>query len=235
LVVAPIGVFALVLPLAARLGASVAGAIGYFLVVICGLLIARIFLLFALVWLWGRVPLGTFARACAPAQAVAMGTRSSLASLPALLDSAKKLVLPADIIGLTLPLAVSVFKYASAVARFTGTLFVAKLYGITLSGAELLALAPAFILLTFYSPGIPSGGLLVMAPVYMAVGLPLEGIGLLIALDPIPDMFLTTSNVTADLTAATLLSRGSRTPVTARLRPLAQTEVPAESDIAVTG
>jgi Na+/H+-dicarboxylate symporter len=232
LVVAPIGVFALVLPLAARLGASVAGAIGYYLVVVCSLLIGSILLLYVMVGLWGRLPLGRFARACAPAQAVAMGTRSSLASLPALLDAAKKLALPEDNFGLTLPLAVSVFKYASPVARLTGTLFVAKLYGITLGGAELMALAPALILLPFYSPGIPSGGLLVMAPVYMAVGLPLEGIGLLIALDPIPDMFLTTSNVTADLTAATLLSRRSRIRVTAPVQPLVVTE--AAPDIAAS-
>lgn len=209
LVIAPIGVFALVLPLAARLGSALAGAIGYFILIACGLLAAGMGLLYLLVALWGRVPLGRFARACAPAQAVAISTRSSLASLPALLDSARTLELPADIAGLTIPLAVSVFKYGSPVARITGTLFIAKLYGIELGSAELLALAAALTVLPFYSPGIPSGGLLVMTPVYMALDLPVEGIGLLIALDPIPDMFLTTSNVTADLTAATLLSRGA--------------------------
>jgi len=209
LVVAPIGVFALVLPLTARLGSAFAGAIGYFILIACVLLSAGTGLLYLLVALWGRVPLGRFARACAPPQAVAISTRSSLASLPALLDSARKIELPADIAGLTIPLAVSVFKYGSPVARITGTLFIAKVYGIELGSAELLTLAAALTVLPFYSPGIPSGGLLVMTPVYMALDLPVEGIGLLIALDPIPDMFLTISNVTADLTAATLLSRGA--------------------------
>jgi len=209
LVVAPIGVFALVLPLTARLGSAFAGAIGYFILIACVLLSAGTGLLYLLVAVWGRVPLGRFARACAPAQAVAISTRSSLASLPALLDSARKIELPADIAGLTIPLAVSVFKYGSPVARITGTLFIAKVYGIELGSAELLTLAAALTVLPFYSPGIPSGGLLVMTPVYMALDLPVEGIGLLIALDPIPDMFLTISNVTADLTAATLLSRGA--------------------------
>ena len=62
-------------------------------------------------------------------------------------------------------------------------------------------------MLAFYSPGIPSGGLFVMAPLYQAFGLPLEGIGVLIALDIVPDMFITASNVTADLAVAALVDR----------------------------
>jgi Na+/H+-dicarboxylate symporter len=209
LVVAPIGVFALALPLTARLGSAAAGAIGYFILIACVLLTAGTGLLYLLVAVWGRMPVGEFARACAPVQAVAISTRSSLASLPALLDSARTLKLPAQIAGLTIPLGVSVFKYGSPIARITGTLFIMKLYGIELGGAELMALAAALVVLPFYSPGIPSGGLLVMTPVYVALGLPVEGIALLIAVDPIPDMFLTMSNVTAMLTAATLLSRSA--------------------------
>jgi Na+/H+-dicarboxylate symporter len=204
LVVAPVGVFALALPLTATFGSAVVGAIGYFILVSC-------VLLFGLVAFLSRVPLGQFARACAPVQVVAISTRSSLASLPALLESAGTLKLPPQIAGLTIPLGVSVFKYGSPIARITGTLFIAKLYGIELGGAELIALAAALIVLPFYSPGVPSGGLLVMTPVYVALNLPVEGIGLLIALDAIPDMFLTVANVTAVLTSATLLSRPVRT------------------------
>jgi Na+/H+-dicarboxylate symporter len=61
--------------------------------------------------------------------------------------------------------------------------------------------------LSFYSPGTPSGGLFVTTPMYIALGLPVEGIGLLIALDMIPDMFITTANVTADMTVAVVLGR----------------------------
>jgi Na+/H+-dicarboxylate symporter len=60
--------------------------------------------------------------------------------------------------------------------------------------------------LSFYSPGIPSGGLFVMAPIYQAFGLPLEGIGVLIALDLIPDMFLTAANVTGNMAVAALVA-----------------------------
>jgi Na+/H+-dicarboxylate symporter len=70
---------------------------------------------------------------------------------------------------------------------------------------EMAALAAGVGALSFYSPGIPSGGLFVMAPLYQAFGLPIEGIGILIALDIVPDMFITASNVTADLAVAAVL------------------------------
>ena len=89
----------------------------------------------------------------------------------------------------------------------TGTFFVAALFGVELGLTETVALVAGIAALSFYSPGIPSGGLFVMAPLYQAFGLPLEGIGILIALDIVPDMFITASNVTADLAVAALVDR----------------------------
>jgi len=71
---------------------------------------------------------------------------------------------------------------------------------------HMTALVAGIGALSFYSPGIPSGGLFVMAPLYQAFGLPLEGIGILIALDIIPDMFITASNVTANLAVTAMLT-----------------------------
>lgn len=208
LAVAPVGVFFLVLPLAARTGADLVGALGYFLLIVCGLLVVALLLLYPIAVWAGGVPLERFARACAPAQAVAFSTRSSLASLPAMLEAAERdLGLPTRVTGIALPVAAAVFKYSSPIGRITGTLFIAQLYGIDLGGGETAAIAATLAVLSFYSPGIPSGGLFVMAPVYLAFHLPVEGIGLLIALDLIPDMFITTANVTADMTVATVLAR----------------------------
>lgn len=208
LAVAPVGVFGLVLPIAARVGAEFVGALGYVVVVICGLLVVSILALYPVAVLGGGISLRRFAAACAPAQAVAFSTRSSLASLPPLIEEAERtLGLPERVSGLVLPLAVSIFKFSSPIARTAETLFVATLYGIALGPAEIALLAGAIGLLSFYSPGIPSGGLFVLAPVYVAFGLPVEGLGLLLALDLIPDMFITVSNVTADMTVAVLLAR----------------------------
>jgi Na+/H+-dicarboxylate symporter len=213
--VAPIGVFALVLPLAARMGAAAAGAFGYFVLVASTLVVVAMLALYPITALAGRIPLRRFARAFAPAQVVGFSTRSSLASLPAMFASTERLDLPPKITGLVLPVAASVFKFSSPIVRTTGTLFIAKLYGIDLGVPEIAAIAAAIGLLSFYSPGVPSGGLFVMTPVYLSLDLPVEGIGILIALDMIPDMFITTANVTADMTAAVLLSRSEPTPMVA--------------------
>ncbi len=204
---APIGVFGLVLPLAARMGAAAAGALGYFVLVASGLVTVAMLALYPVTAALSRVSLGRFARAALPAQIVGFSTRSSLASLPAMVDATERMELPPKVTGLVLPVAVSIFKFSSPIARIAGTLFVARLYGIELGVPEIAAIAGAIGLLSFYSPGIPSGGLFIMTPVYMSLGLPVEGIGLLIAVDLIPDMFITAANVTADMTAAALVAR----------------------------
>jgi Na+/H+-dicarboxylate symporter len=211
LIVAPIGVFFLVLPLAARTGIELVGAVGYFLLVVCGLITVTLIALYPVATWFGGVSLRQFARACAQPQAVGFSTRSSLAALPATLEAAEhELGLEPRVSGLALPVAAAVFKYASPVARITGTFFVANLFGIDLGLVEILVITVAIAALSFYSPGVPSGGLFIMTPVYMALHLPIEGIGLLIALDLIPDMFITTANVTANMTVATVLGSAVR-------------------------
>ena len=209
LAAAPVGVFALTLDLAARTGSSIVGAVGGFILISAVLVMLATTLLYPMVGLFGRVSVRAFAKAAAPAQAVGFSTRSSLATLPILMEEANKtLELSPQVAGLVLPAAVSVFKYASPVVRLTGTFFVAALFGIDLGPLEMAAVAAGVGALSFYSPGIPSGGLFVMAPLYQAFGLPIEGIGILIALDIIPDMFITASNVTADLAVAAVLDVG---------------------------
>ena len=206
LLVAPVGVFFLVLPLAARTGLDLVGAMGHFLLVACGLITISLVALYPVASWFGGVPVLRFARACVKPQAVGFSTRSSLASLPAMLEAAEKdLELDPKVSGIVLPVATAVFKYASPIARITGTIFVAHLYGIELGALGIAVIAAAIAALSFYSPGVPSGGLFVMTPVYVALQLPVEGIGLLIALDLIPDMFITTANVTADMAVAAVL------------------------------
>jgi Na+/H+-dicarboxylate symporter len=81
---------------------------------------------------------------------------------------------------------------------------------VDLGGRRTIKKKSAVGLLSFYTPGIPSGGLLVMTPLFAALNLPIEGIGLLIALDPIIDMFMTPVNVTANVTVAAILTRDER-------------------------
>jgi Na+/H+-dicarboxylate symporter len=209
LATAPIGVFALTLTLAAQTGPSVIAAIAGFLAVVAILLVIATGACYPLVKVVAGIPMALFAKASAPAQAVGFSTRSSLASLPAMLEEADRtLKLKPEVSGLVLPAAVSVFKYASPMVRVVGSLFVASLFGVELGPVEIGSIAAGMAVLSFYSPGIPSGGLFVMAPLWMAYGLPMEGIGILIALDLIPDMILTVANVTGDLAVAALVGTG---------------------------
>jgi Na+/H+-dicarboxylate symporter len=206
LAAAPIGVFALALGLGVRLGASAAGAIGYFLLVVCGLHVLVGLALYPITALLAGVSMRRFAFAAAPAQIVAVTTRTSSAALPALYQGANRLGISPEIAGFVLPLAISAFRLSSPVNWSVGAIFIARLYGIPLDALQIALIALASVVLNPASPAVPSGGLFVQAPVYMAVGLPVEGLGILIAIDAIPDLFKTVLNVTGDMAALTLIA-----------------------------
>ena len=209
---APFGVFALVLPLAIRMGAAAAGAVaGYIVVVAITTTAFALLVLYPVATLLGRVSLATFARAALPAQAVAFSARSSLASLPAMIEGARsRLRLPAEVTSFFLPLAASTFRVGGAVGQTVGVLFIARLYGVELGPTQLATIVITVALTTFSIPGVPGGSILVMVPVLLAAGVPAEGVGILLGVDTIPDMFRTTCNVTGDMAAATVLSAGVR-------------------------
>jgi proton glutamate symport protein len=205
---APIGVFALILPVASRTGIAAAGALGYYVAVTAVAQALLILLLYPVATLVGRVPVARFARAVFPAQAVAISSSSSLASLPALIDGAeRKLGLPPNETGMVIPLAVSTFKLATPAIWLVAAIFLGHLYGVPLAPAQLFVIALTGILTSFSIPGVPHGWLLVVSPLVVTMGIPAEGIGLLIAVDAIPDIFATTLNVTGDMVAAAIVSR----------------------------
>ena len=209
LVLAPIGVFALAVPLAARMGLAAAGALAGFVILVSAMSVAFMALvLYPAASALGRVPLGTFARAIAPSQAVAFSSRSSLAALPAMIEAAEtRLGFPPEISRFLLPLSASTFRAGSGVGLTVSVLFVARLYGVDLSVAQIATVIATVLLTSFSVPGIPNGSIIAMVPILVAAGIPVEGIGILLSIDTIPDMFRTTTNVTGHMTAAAILSR----------------------------
>lgn len=206
---APIGVFALAVPLATRLGLSAAGALATYIAVVSVLSTLLIGLLYPVAVIGGRVKLGTFARAILPAQAMAFSGRSSLAALPAMITATRDtLKLPPQIAGFLVPLLTATFRIGAGVGQTVPIVFISHLYGIPLGPAQLATIAFTAIVVSFSVPGIPGGTIIAMVPVLMAAGLPIEGAGIMLGVDTIPDMFRTTANVTGDMTAAVVL--GSR-------------------------
>jgi len=205
--VAPVGVLALAFALGARLGVSSLGALARYIATLALVLIVFTLMLYPVVMLFGRMSLRRFAAAAAPAQALAAGSRSSLSALPMMISAAQeKLGLNATASGFVLPLAVSVFRVNVPMAWVVGVIFLGKVYGVDISVTTLALVIVTSTLLSFSVPGIPSGSLFILAPVLVDLGLPAEAVGILIAVDVIPDIFKTTANVTAHLTAATLAS-----------------------------
>src|SRR5581483_3745609 len=132
---------------------------------------------------------------------------SSLASLPALVDGAeRRLRLPGSATGVVLPLAVSSFKLASPILWQAAAVFLARVYGVPFSPTQHVTVAATAMLISFSTPGIPHGWLLGVTPLVASMGIPPEGIGLLIAVDAVPDIFATTLNVTGDMAAAAIVA-----------------------------
>jgi len=205
---APIGVFALAVPLASRLGIAAAGAVLAYIVLVVSLtVLVGVAILYPLGIIGGRMPVRAFIEYCAPAQAVAFASRSSLAALPAMLESAEKARLPQIVTRFILPLAASVSRVGAAVAMPVGVLFLARLYDVTLGPAQFASIVFTTIMSSFAVPGVPGGSIIAMVPVLAAANVPVDGIGILLAVDTIPDMFRTTENVTGSLAVAAVLRR----------------------------
>lgn len=206
---APIGVFALVLPLAARSGQALIGGIGFYTVLYMIASLAMSLVLYPVVAIAGGVPMATFARAMLRPQLLALSTSSSIAVMPTLIEAAQhELGVSPKVTGFVLPLAASTFKPAAPVSWTVGTLFVSWFYNIPLHLPQLAIIGFAAVFLSFAGPGVPRGAFIMLAPLLTAVGLPAEGVGVLIAVDAIPDTCATVLNVTGDMAATVIVGRG---------------------------
>ncbi|HEX8661728.1 MAG TPA: cation:dicarboxylase symporter family transporter, partial [Brevundimonas sp.] len=208
LLAAPVGVFALSLGVGLRAGLGAAGVLGHYIAIVSLALIGLILLTYVVAVAFGRVTLGRFARAAAPAQVVAFSTQSSLACLPVMVERARdRLGVSAATAGLVLPLAVAVFRITSTVANLAVCIYVAHLYGIPLTPGVLFAGGVAALAISVGTVGLPGqvSFFASIAPIALAMGLPLDVLPLLLAVEVVPDIFRTVGNVTADLTAARIV------------------------------
>ncbi|GLS01052.1 amino acid:proton symporter [Brevundimonas denitrificans] len=205
---APIGVFALSLGVGLRAGLGAAGVLGHYIALVVLALVGLILLTYVVAVVFGRVSLGRFARAVAPAQVVAFSTQSSLACLPVMVERAiDRLGVSPATAGLVLPLAVAVFRITSTVANLAVCIYVAHLYGIALTPGVLFAGGVTALAISVGTVGLPGqvSFFASIAPIALVMGLPLEVLPLLLAVEVVPDIFRTIGNVTADLAAARIV------------------------------
>jgi Na+/H+-dicarboxylate symporter len=219
LAIAPVGVFVLALNIALNTGLQTAGVLFQAMLVMVLAPTAGIAFAYLVARIGGGVSFVRFARAAIGPQAVAAGTTSSMATLPALIEAAeKKLDVPPALAGSVLPLAVSTFRFGNVLIVMCLAIFAAHAVGHDPTLVELTAAGVAAILTNIGIPGLPAIAVLYAAdaPAFQAMGAPLELLPLLIAISAPSDIMDTVCNVTADLAATTVVQRwlGAASPAT---------------------
>ena len=210
MVVAPLAVLCLAAPITARYGWGMLGSLALFVATVAAGLVLFVALVFGPASaLLARVRLRAFARAIAPASAVGFTTTTSMAALPVMMDIADRdLRISTPVSSFILPLGATINRPATGVYHLVAAIFLATIYGVPLGPGRLGIIAATTFLTTLSVPAVPSGGVLALAPVLLAAGLPLEGLGLLFGVDRIPDMFRTGTNVTGHMVAVAVVARG---------------------------
>ena len=208
--VAPVGVACLIFTLTARLGYDVLRQLGaYVLVVVAGLAIQQ-FVVYSMsvAWLGGMSPLRFF-RDIRAAMLTAFSTASSNATLPtSLLVAEQELKLPPHVSRFVLTVGSTANQNGTALFEGVTVLFLAQFYGIHLAFAQQLTVVFICILGGIGTAGVPAGSIPVVVMILGLVGVPAEGIGMILGVDRFLDMCRTTINVTGDLAAAVVVSRG---------------------------
>jgi Na+/H+-dicarboxylate symporter len=204
-----LGVFALAFLVGARMGAGAAGVFLHYVLVLVLTLLSTVVLTYGLVIAFGRISPVAFQKAALPSQAVAVSTQSSLASLPAMIAGSAALDVSASTAGIVLPLAVSLFRTATAAANMAVSVYVAHVHGIALGPAALIAGAVTAAAISVAAVGLPAQVMFfaTIAPVCLAMGVPIAALPLLLAVETIPDIFRTLGNVTSDLAVTRIVGR----------------------------
>ena len=222
LLAAPLGVFALAIGVGLRAGAGAVGVLAHYVAIVSLTLAGSVLIALAIGLVWSRVGPGRFMKAVSPVLAVALSTQSSLACLPLMVERTRdELGVPARITGLILPLAVAVFRFTSPVGNLAVALFVAHVHGIELGPMQYVTAVFVAFAISVGAVGLPGqvSFILSIAPICLAMGLPIELLPLLLAVEVIPDIFRTLGNVSADMSVTAILARDQLEEVEDPLEP----------------
>ena len=207
---APIGVFALAYVVGARAGLAAFGALLHYVIIVSLVGCVVWFAAWPLALAGARIGLRAFTRGVGPSHAVAISTQSSLASLPAMLGGAEKLGVPVAASGVTLPLAVALFRATGPAMNLAVAIYVANWFGVPLGPMQLAAGVVIASTTTLGSISLPGSVSFIsaIAPICLAMGVPIEPLVLLVAVETLPDIIRTTGNVAMDVaTTATVAKR----------------------------
>ena len=209
---APIGVFALAIGVAARSGGGAFATLIHYILAVSAMGAFVLLGAYLLAIFGARMSPLKFAREIIPSQAVAVSTQSSLASLPAMLASARRMGIRETTSDFVLPLAVAIFRATSPAMNMAVAIYVATLAGVELTPFVLIAgIAVAFII-SVGSVSLPGSISFVVSigPIALAMGVPVEPLALLVAVEMLPDIMRTLANVTMNVAVTATVDQGEK-------------------------
>ncbi len=211
--VAPIGVFSLALVVGSAAGGAAFAGLGHYIILISAVGVLVTLAAYPLAMIGGRLRPAKFARALIPPQAVAISTRSSLASLPAMLAASRALGIKEQVSDVTLPIAVALFRATGPAMNVAVPFYVAHWLGLHPSIAQMIAAIAVAAVMSYGAVSLPGEVSYIssIAPIAIALGVPIAPLALLVAVEMVPDIFRTVGNVTMDVALCALVNR-SKTP-----------------------
>lgn len=209
--IAPLGVFALAFGVGMRSGGGAFAALAHYILVVSAMGAFILLLAYLVAWALGGISPWRFARNVLPAQAVAVSTQSSLASLPAMLDSSGRLGLRSSTAEFVLPLAVAIFRATSPAMNVAVAMYVASLAGVEITLPLAIAGILVALIISVGSVSLPGSISFVVSigPIAIAMGVPIEPLALLVAVEMLPDIMRTLANVTMNVAVTSVVDRGA--------------------------
>lgn len=209
LVIAPLGVFALAFTVGSTAGGAAFAGLGHYVVIISAIGILITILAYPLGIILGRIRTGTFVRVLLPPQAVAISTRSSLASLPSMLTASREAGISDEVSDVTLPIAVALFRATGPAMNVAVPFYVAHWLGLHPTMTQMIAATAVGAVMSYGAVSLPGEVSYIssIAPIALALGVPIAPLGLLVAVEMVPDIFRTVGNVTHDVALAAIVNR----------------------------
>jgi proton glutamate symport protein len=209
---APFGVFLLAIVVGAKTGFGAVGVLGQYVVVVSIMCLVGAVLGILMAVFGGRIAPGKLFAALIPVEAMAISTQSSLASLPVMLEATEAMGVPQRVRGLVLPMAVALFRITSPAGNLAVAIYVAHIYGVHLGPAQLAVGVVVASLVSLAAVGVASSitFFTTLVPIFMSMGIPMDLLPLLLAVETLPDFSRTIGNVTGDVGITAWASRWGR-------------------------
>ena len=207
--VAPYAVFALIAKSMAELGLDLLSQLATYVMVLTGSLLIHLFIVLMIVLkVFSGLSPSVFLKKIRSAQIFAFSTASSNATIPVTLNTVtKRMGVDNSVASFTVPFGATINMDGTAIMQGVATVFIANIYGIDLGFTGYLTVILMSVLASIGTAGVPGVGLIMLSMVFTQVGLPIEGIGLILGVDRLMDMIRTAVNISGDAVVTTIVAK----------------------------